>query len=88
MAKTCLIALHLLVDCGIASTSCHPDLLVEVVTDGIWNINGGIRVCTEDSPGGGTTKGFSALALVTSIGETKDSRELVIFQNMYLKKHI
>lgn len=41
---------HLLVNGGVASAGGHPDLLVEVVADGIRHVNGGIGVSAQNHP--------------------------------------
>lgn len=41
---------HLLVDGGVPSAGGHPDLLVEVIADGVRDIDGGIRVSSQNGP--------------------------------------
>lgn len=41
---------YLLVDGGVPSAGSHPDLLVEVIADGVRHIDGGIRVSSQNGP--------------------------------------
>lgn len=41
---------HLLVDGGVASAGGHPDLLVELVADGIRHVDGGVGVSAQNGP--------------------------------------
>lgn len=41
---------HLLVDGGVSSAGRHPDLLVEMIAEGIGHVDGRVRVGTQNHP--------------------------------------
>lgn len=46
-----LYSLYLLINGGIAASCCHPHLLVETITDGVRQVNAGVRVSSKNSSG-------------------------------------
>lgn len=60
---------HLLVDGGVTSAGGHPHLLVELVTDGVRHVDGGVCVCAQNDSEEKHVCKLSRWAVRTSVKE-------------------